>query len=148
MVKIVKIDENMFISAQIQPEDIPAIAAAGVRHIVNNRPDGEDPAGQPFSLEIEAAAKEVGIPVVNIPFTAQTLTSAEVAEFAAILEKGGGPILAFCRSGNRSAMLWAAANVAVGASLESVVQKAGNAGYDLRGAGPFIYNLGKMAGLK
>lgn len=149
MVKIVQLDEKLFVSGQIQPEDLPEIAKLGVKTIVNNRPDGEDLASQPYALEIEAVAKPLGIEVVNIPFTAQTLTSTEVAEFMDVLERQGGePVLAFCRTGNRSSMVWAAAKIGQGAPIEQVVEKAANAGYDLRGAVPFLHNLGKMAALK
>lgn len=149
MAKIVQLDEKLFVSGQIQPEDIPEIAKLGVKTIVNNRPDGEDPAGQPYALEIEAVARPLGIEVINIPFTAQTLTSAEVAEFMDVLEtRGSQPMLAFCRSGNRSSMVWAAAKVGLGAPIDQLVGKAAEAGYDLRPAASFLHNLGKMAALK
>jgi uncharacterized protein (TIGR01244 family) len=57
-------------------------------------------------------------------------------------------VLAYCRSGNRSSMVWAAAKIGQGTAVEQVVEKAANAGYDLRGAVPFLHNLGKMAALK
>jgi uncharacterized protein (TIGR01244 family) len=149
MAKIVQLDEKLFVAGQIQPEDLPELAQAGIKTIVNNRPDGEDLAAQPYALELEAAAGPLGIEVINIPFTAQTLTSAEVAEFMEVLEKwGDAPILAFCRSGNRSSMIWAAARVGLGVPLDEVIEKAANAGYDLRGAASFLHNLGKMASLK
>ena len=149
MAKIVQLDENLFVSGQIKPEDLPELAQRGIKTIVNNRPDGEDPSGQPYALEIEAAAAPLGIDVVNIPFTAQTLTSAEVAEFMSVLEsRGAAPLLAYCRTGNRSSMVWAAARIGQGAPIEEIVGKAMKAGYDLRGAVPFLHNLGKMAALK
>jgi uncharacterized protein (TIGR01244 family) len=149
MAKIVKLDETLFVSGQIQPEDLPEIARLGVKTIVNNRPDGEDPAGQPYALEIEAVATPLGIEMINIPFTAQTLTSTEVAEFMDVLERRGGePMLAFCRTGNRSSMVWAAAQIGLGTPVEEVVAKAAESGYDLRPAASFLHNLGKMAALK
>jgi uncharacterized protein (TIGR01244 family) len=149
MARIVKLDEKFYVAGQILPDEIAELARTGIKTIVNNRPDGEDPATQPYGLEIEAAALEHGIEVVNIPFTAQTLTSAEVAEFIDVLERRGGePMLAFCRSGNRSSMIWAAAKIGLGASVDEIVEKAGRAGYDLRAAASFLHNLGKMAALK
>lgn len=149
MAQIVQLDDKLFVAGQIQPEDIAEIAKLGIKTIVNNRPDGEDPAAQPYALEIEAVARPLGIEVINIPFTAQTLTSAEVAEFMDVLEaRGAEPMLAFCRSGTRSSMVWAAAKIGQGAPVDEVVDKAANAGYDLRNAVPFLHNLGKMAALK
>jgi hypothetical protein len=50
------LDETMFVAGQIGPEDIGAARALGVTMIVNNRPDGEEPA-QPAGATIEEAAR-------------------------------------------------------------------------------------------
>ena len=54
-----KIDERTYVSGQVDPADLPAIKAAGVAMIVNNRPDGEEP-GQPAAAAIETAARAAG----------------------------------------------------------------------------------------
>jgi sulfide:quinone oxidoreductase len=149
MPRVVELDRNLFVAGQIQLEDLPELARLGIKTIINNRPDGEDPSAQPYALELEAAARPLGMEVINIPFTAQTLTSAEVAEFVDVLQQHGDvPTLAFCRTGNRSSMVWAAARMGLGAPMEEVVGKAERAGFDIRGAAPFLHNLGKMAALK
>lgn len=145
MADLVSIDEKTFVSAQIQSEDLDEIAAEGVKLIVNNRPDGEAPFGQPSAKELEAEAARHGIAFLNLPFTAPTLTPEHVAVFAEALSQVDGKILAFCRSGNRSTMIWAAANVALGAPLDAVLQQAADAGYDLRPAAGFIRDLGNSA---
>jgi sulfide:quinone oxidoreductase len=44
-----RLDETTLVApSQIFLDDIPVLAAAGIRLIVNNRPDGEEP-GQPSS---------------------------------------------------------------------------------------------------
>jgi len=146
MVDPIRIDKKTFVSGQIEPDEVPELAASGFRLIVNNRPDGEAPEGQPFALEIEAAAKEQGVGFANLPFTAQTLTPDYVAEFAAILRKEDGPVLAYCKSGVRSSMLWAAAQVALGEDLDTVLEKTEQAGFNLRSAAPVIDALGRKAG--
>ena len=55
-----KIDERTYVSGQVDPADLPAIKAAGVAMIVNNRPDGEEP-GQPAAAAIETAARAAGL---------------------------------------------------------------------------------------
>jgi uncharacterized protein (TIGR01244 family) len=145
MADLVSIDEKTFVSAQIQSEDLDEIAAEGVKLIVNNRPDGEAPFGQPTAKELEAEAARHGIAFLNLPFTAPTLTPEHVAVFAEALSHADGKILAFCRSGNRSSMIWAAANVALGAPLDAVLRQAADAGYDLRPAAGFIRDLGNSA---
>jgi uncharacterized protein (TIGR01244 family) len=145
MADLVAVDEKTFLSGQIQPEDLDEIAAEGIRLIVVNRPDGESPYGQPTAKELEAEAARYGIAVLNLPFTAPTLTPEHVAIFAEALSQADGKILAFCRSGNRSSMLWAAANVALGAPIDAVIQQAADAGFDLKPAASFIRDLGNSA---
>src|SRR3954468_8339579 len=101
-----RLDETALVfPRQIVPDDMPAIAAHGIRLIVNNRPDGEEP-GQPASAEIEAAARAAGLGYRHIPI-AGGFPSAQVEAMAEALEDG--PVLAFCRTGTRSTYLWALA---------------------------------------
>lgn len=145
MAELIPIDEKTFISGQVQCSDLDEIAASGVKLIVNNRPDGEAWTGQPSAREMEAEAARYGIAFLNLPFTAGTLSPEHVATFAEALSHADGKLLAYCRSGNRSAMLWAASNVALGAPLEAVLQQAVDAGYELRPAAQYIFDLGNSA---
>lgn len=145
MADLVAIDEKTFVSGQIQPDEIEEIVAQGVKLIVNNRPDGEAFFGQPPAKTIEAEALRCGIGFLNLPFTMATLTPEHVAKFAEILEEGHGKVLAYCRTGNRSSLLWAAANVALGAPLDAVITQVADAGYDLRPAAQLIRDLGNSA---
>src|SRR5690606_11148109 len=52
--------EGFWVAPQIEPGDIAAAKALGVRVIINNRPDGEEP-GQPDGAAIEQAAKAAGL---------------------------------------------------------------------------------------
>ena len=112
---------------QLHPSDIPALGAKGVRLIVNNRPDGEEP-GQPQSAEIEAAARAAGLDYRHIP-VAGGFPADRIEAMAEALERG--PVLAFCRSGTRSTFLWALARASRGAPAEASVAAACAAGYDL-----------------
>src|SRR5215471_5407267 len=86
--------------------DIDALASAGVRTIVNNRPDGEDP-GQLPAAEARRLAEALGVTYHYIPITAATLSRKDVDVFAAIVRDAAAPIVAHCRSGTRSTLLWA-----------------------------------------
>jgi uncharacterized protein (TIGR01244 family) len=145
MVHVVQLDEKTFVAGQITPEDVPDLAARGFEVLVNNRPDGEAGPAQPLAAEIEAAAGERGLQFVNLPFTGPALSADYAARFAEVLKESEGPVLAYCRTGNRSTMLWAAANIALGRALEDVLETAMAAGYDLRAAALFIEALGKAA---
>ena len=121
--RISALDERTLVAGQIAPADMPAIAAAGVALVVNNRPDGEEP-GQPRAAEIETAALEAGLGYRHIP-VAGGLPRESVEALAAALGEGGGKALLFCRSGTRSTFLWALARAAA-------------AGYDLTPLRPWL----------
>jgi uncharacterized protein (TIGR01244 family) len=123
-----KLDRSTFVLVgQLTAADMDEAAAAGVRLIVNNRPDGEEPR-QPASAEIEAAARAAGLGYRHIPI-AGGFPPERIEAMAQALEQG--PVLAFCRSGTRSTFLWALAKAARGAPAEETFAAAAAAGYDL-----------------
>jgi uncharacterized protein (TIGR01244 family) len=125
-----ELDEKTLIGGQIAPSDVPGLKAAGVTLIVNNRPDGED-SDQPLSAEIEAAAEAAGIRYRHIPIVRGMGPSDVDAMRKAIAETGDGKMLAFCRSGNRSALVWAVARSEDGVPRERLEQCAAGAGINL-----------------
>ena len=124
------LDEKTLISGQIGPSDVAGLKQAGVTMIVNNRPDGED-ADQPLSADIEAAAQQVGIDYRHIPIMRGMGPSDVDAMRQAIAETGDGKMLAFCRSGNRSALVWAVAQSDEGVPREELERRAQGAGISL-----------------
>jgi uncharacterized protein (TIGR01244 family) len=127
------LDGTVLIAGQIRPEDVAGLKVA---MIVNNRPDREEP-GQPPAAVIEAAAKAAGIDCRNIP-VAGTISAEQVEAMAQALEQAEGKVLAFCRSGTRSAWLWALARASRGADPETLIAKAAAAGYDLSPLRPHL----------
>lgn len=117
---------------QIGPDEVGALAAGGVALIINNRPDGEVP-GQPSGAEVAAAARAAGIDYAPVPV--RGLPGPEQVEaMAAALARAKGPVLAYCRSGMRSAACWAMAEVGSGALTPDEARGlAGAAGFDLSG---------------
>jgi uncharacterized protein (TIGR01244 family) len=123
-----KLDPTTHVAVrQLTPADVDEAAAQGIRLIVNNRPDGEEP-GQPSSAQMEAAARAAGLDYRHIPI-AGGFAPEQVEAMAEALEQG--PVLAFCRTGTRSAFLWALARAKRGAPAEESVAAAAAAGYDL-----------------
>src|SRR5215470_7037492 len=110
--------------------DIDALAGAGVRTIINNRPDGEDP-GQLPAAEARHLAEALGITYHHIPITAATLSRADVDTFAATLRDGPTPVVAHCRSGTRSTLLWALSRMREGADPFALVAEAARQGIDI-----------------
>jgi sulfide:quinone oxidoreductase len=103
-----KIAESFSVSEQIGVGDIPAIAAAGFRSIICNRPDNEG-WGQPAFAEIEAAAKAAGLQAAHVPVTPGGMGERDVRRFAELMRTLPGPVLGYCRSGARAAAMWQSA---------------------------------------
>ena len=100
---------NVSVSPQISVEEAAAARRDGFRSIIGVRPDGEAP-GQPSWAEIAAAARSAGLETRHIPVAGNAIDEAAVAEFAEALETMPKPVLAYCGSGKRSAILWALSN--------------------------------------
>jgi uncharacterized protein (TIGR01244 family) len=124
-----QLDDKVMVSGQIAPHEVAGLADQGVTVIVNNRPDGEEP-GQPLAADIEAAAADAGIPYHFVPII-RGIGPADVEEMQkAMRQAEGGKLLAFCRSGTRSAMTIGLAKREEGASAEEVQQCLTDAGFD------------------
>ena len=124
------IDDKFLASPQIAVSDIAEAKALGISTIINNRPDGEEPS-EPQGAEIEAAALAVGLGYVAIPVTHAGFSGPQIAAMAVALENAAGPVLAYCRSGTRSTLLWALARTQLGDAKASLQAKAARGGYDL-----------------
>lgn len=132
-----RIDDRFFASPQISVDDVADAKALGMTTIVNNRPDGEEPSA-PQGAEIEAAAIAAGMGYLAIPVTHAGFSGPQVAEMAVALETAPGPVLAYCRSGTRSTLLWALARAQLGDDKASLNAKAAAGGYDLSSIEPLI----------
>jgi uncharacterized protein (TIGR01244 family) len=123
------LDDKVMVSGQVAPHEVAGLAAQGVTMLVNNRPDGEE-AGQPLAGEIEDAAAEAGIGYRFVPIV-RGIGPADVEVMQeALRETGNGKLLAFCRSGTRSALAIALAKRDEGASAEDVIRQLNQAGFD------------------
>jgi len=125
-----KLSDHVLASPQIAAADVAAAAAQGITLIVNNRPEGESD-DQVSGAEIESAAKAAGLGYVAIPVTHAGFSEAQVGAMAEALGSAPGPVLAYCRSGTRSTLLWALAEASRGADPETLARQAAQAGYDI-----------------
>lgn len=129
----VRFTDRLLIAPQIAPEDITALAAQGVRAIINNRPDNEEP-GQLSAAEAARLAAAAGIAYHHLPTTGPGMDLATAERFAALVDGADGAVLAHCRSGTRSATLWAVAEVASGRlDAETALAEGRARGFDLSG---------------
>jgi uncharacterized protein (TIGR01244 family) len=132
-----QLGDKVMVSGQIAPHEVAALAEQGVTMLVNNRPDGEEP-GQPQASDIEAAAEQAGIPYRFVPIIRGIGPADVEAMQEALRETGDGKLLAFCRSGMRSALAVALAHREEGVSREEVEERLARAGFD---AGPIAHLL-------
>ena len=126
------ITDSMSVAGQIAREDIAALAKEGYGTIINNRPDGEEP-GQLSHEEAAAEAAKHGIEYRYIPVLTNAITRRDVTAHHNAVLRGPHKVLAHCRSGTRSYLLWAAARALYdGESPLKLVAQAALNGYDLR----------------
>jgi sulfide:quinone oxidoreductase len=136
-----RITETLSVGPQITTADLAEIKQAGFRSIICNRPDGE--AGdQPSFEEIEAAAKEQGLEARHQPVVSGKVQDDDADAFGDLFESLPKPVLAFCRTGTRSATLWALSEGAR-RPLPDILQRTQAAGYDMNGVVRRITNGGK-----
>jgi len=107
--RVQQIADDVCVAGQLDPSTMPALAAAGFKSVINNRPDHEGGPDQPTSAAIEAAAKAAGMEYAYLPVVSGAQTPEQVARMAQLLKELPRPLLAFCRSGTRSGNLYRAA---------------------------------------
>lgn len=125
---------TLSVAPQIGVADVPALAAAGFRSVINNRPDRESP-GQPANATIDAAVRAHGLAYRFLPVVSGQISDTDVATFAEAVRVLPVPILAFCRSGTRCTVLWALAE-ATQRAPDEILALAARAGYDLTALKP------------
>lgn len=125
-----QLSPTMIASPQITPEDISAAMEQGVTLVINNRPDGEAPE-EPQGAEIEAAARAAGMDYRAIPIGHSGFSEPQVEAMQQALESAQGSVLAYCRSGTRSTLLWALAQARAGMEPDEIALAARSAGYDV-----------------
>jgi uncharacterized protein (TIGR01244 family) len=132
-----KLTNTIYAAPQIGLAEIAEAAALGVTLVINNRPEDESDDQTP-GAEIEAAACAAGMDYVAIPVTHSGFSEPQVEAMAAALEGATGGVLAYCRSGTRSTLLWALAESSQGGDPDALTNMAAKAGYDVSPIRPLM----------
>lgn len=131
MADIRKVTDGFSVAPQITEDDVQAIADAGYKTIMANRPDGEGGVDQPRMGAIRTKAEELGITFVAIPFSGAP-TPDILERVGSALAEAPSPVLAYCRTGTRSITAWALTHAGQGAA-DDIIAAGSEAGYDLSG---------------
>ncbi len=125
------LSDDHSVAPQLQPGDMATLAATGVRMVICNRPDAEIP------VELQAAAMEIaaeaaGLEFVFNPVNGAAMTLDNVEEQAEAIGAAGGPVVAYCASGMRSAVMWALAQAGI-MPTDAILAATTTAGFSLNG---------------
>ena len=131
------LSDVVFASEQISLSDIAAAKAAGIRTIINNRPDGED-LSAPQGEAVEAKARAEGLSYVSIPIGHSGFSEPQIDAMIEALQATEAGVLAYCRSGTRSTFLWALACAKQGEDPDAIIKAALAAGYDVSPVRPMM----------
>ena len=116
-----RLTEKLYISPQISPADAAEAAKLGIRSVICNRPDGEEP-GQPTAQQTADWLADAGIQSFHHqPVLAPQAGADDARQFAAQLEAADGAVLAYCRTGTRASLLWAIGQVQAGRNAAEVI---------------------------
>ena len=136
---IKQLETSYGVLGQIELTDLPEIAEKGFATLICNRPDSEIEAGL-HSGVIEAEANRLGITFVYNPISPSGLTPENLEIQASAKAESNGPVLAYCRSGMRSTMVWSLLKSGR-LSVDEIVTVAASAGYNIDGLRPKIEAL-------
>jgi uncharacterized protein (TIGR01244 family) len=128
---------GILVAPQITLDEVAEAARQGVKLIINNRPEDESEDQTPGPA-IAAAAQAAGMGYIAIPVTHSGFSEPQVKAMADAVEGADGIILAYCRSGTRSTLLWALAEASQGGDPDALTNIAAKAGYDLNPVRPLM----------
>ncbi|MCA8868740.1 MAG: TIGR01244 family phosphatase [Rhodobacteraceae bacterium] len=127
--KISLVAPDYSVAGQIAESDLADLAADGFKTIICNRPDAEVDADlhQEF---IAAEAKRLGMAFVYNPVSNQGMTMENLTLQAEAIATANGPVLAYCRSGMRSTVVWSLVS-AGRLPVDDILAAAAGAGYQI-----------------
>jgi uncharacterized protein (TIGR01244 family) len=136
-----EIEPGYVVSPQIEPGDVAALAAAGFRTIINNRPDSENPPGRSAEA-IRAVVEAAGLTFVDNPLTHGAIGAPQAQAQRAAMESADGPVFAYCATGNRCTIIWAMA-MAGRRPSDELIEAGARWGYNLE---PYRARIDALAG--
>ena len=132
-----ELDKQVLVAdSPMRPQDMAEAAARGVTLAINNRPDGEA-FDQYDAATLGEAAGAAGLDYLHLPVELE-FSGEKVEALLEAMNGASGRVLIFCKSGTRSAYLWALARARAGAQPEALINNAGRIGYNIRPLMPWL----------
>lgn len=104
--RIRRLNGMFAISNQVEVNTVHELAKAGYKTLICNRPDNESTDQVAFDV-VAVEAKRLGLKAIYLPIDEHGATEQDQAAFDQHVFACPKPIVAYCRSGTRSATLWA-----------------------------------------
>ncbi|MGC9419735.1 MAG: TIGR01244 family sulfur transferase [Rhodovulum sp.] len=120
-------------------EAMAALAAAGYRTVICNRPDAEV-APDERAAEMEAAARAAGLEFAVVEVTHDGITPDTIEAQRRALADLPGPHFGYCRAGFRSSVIWALAEAGT-RPTDEIMAALGRAGFAVPGLRPQLEAL-------
>lgn len=97
-----KLSPNLSVAGQLGTSDIAVAKTMGFNAIICNRPDGEE-SDQLSYKDMEIAARRAGLKIRYVPIFHTGITERDARDFSQAMQDLPKPVLAYCRTGTRSA---------------------------------------------
>ena len=128
MLEPVRISQNYAVGPCLDAAGFAGAAALGFKTIVSYLPDDEI-AGAMTAAYAERLASACGLAFLHIPAAKYDLFADDVVSHAArALAEAQGPVLGVCSTGQRAAIVWAAAS-ARSQAVDGILQALASAGF-------------------
>lgn len=137
------ITEDYAVAPQIPAEAFGAIAAAGFTTVICNRPDAENPPAL-HMVEMRVAAEAAGLTFIENPVVPGGFSEEVIDRQRGAAQESAGPVLAYCASGTRSAVLWALCQTG-SQPVDEILQATAHAGFALDGLAPHLHSRANAA---
>jgi uncharacterized protein (TIGR01244 family) len=130
MISVTSLTLDVAVAPALTAADFGELAERGFKTVINVRPDGEA-SGQMTAAEAARAAHAAGLQYLHVPAHKYELFADDVVSLVArTLAEAQRPVLLYCASGQRAAILWAAA-MARTVAVNDVLAILKAAGFDL-----------------
>lgn len=130
------ITEDYTVAPQLPPEAFAALASAGYTTVICNRPDAENPPALHMA-EMRVAAEKAGLTFAENPVVPGGFTEDVIDRQMQLAATSTGPVVAYCASGTRSAVLWALAQAGT-LPVAEILEATAKAGFALGGLAPHL----------